>query len=79
MAALSIRELVNKLNSFAMKDPDVDKDAMIKNAWVASRNDPNYPEGTVIFEVISNNATLENLYASTHELTIYPDRLGTIN
>ena len=79
MAALSIRELVNKLNSFAMKDPEVDKDAMIKNAWVASRNDPLYPEGTVVFEVISNNATLENLYASTHELTIYPDKLGMIN
>lgn len=79
MAALSIRDLVRKLNDFAMKDPDVDKDAMIKNAWVASRNDRDYPEGTVVFEVISNNATIDNLHNTTHELTIYPDRLGMIN
>lgn len=79
MAALTIKDLVLKLNNYAMKDPEVDKDAMIKNARVASMFDPDYPEGTVIFEVIDNNSTLEKLEATTHELTIYPDRLGTIN
>lgn len=79
MIAISVGEFVRKLNNFVEKDPDINKEAFIKDAWVASKNDRNYPEGTVVFEVVDNNTSLENLYGSTHELSIYPDRISILN
>lgn len=79
MAALSLRELAQKLNYALAHDPEVDKNAMIRDSWVCNRDTRDYPEGTVIFETISNNATIENMKDSTHLLTIYPSKLGRIN
>ena len=79
MAALSIRELARKMNDSVMKDPSIDKEAFIRRARVCGQNDPNYPEGTIVFETVGNNSTLENLDGSIHELSVYPDWIGQLN
>ena len=79
MAALSVEEFSRKLANFIATDHEVNKEAFIKDAWVCGRNNKNYPEGTVVLEVVDNNTTIENLEMTTHELTIYPTRLGQLN
>ena len=66
MAALSIEEFSRKLANFIATDPDVDKEAFIKNAWVCGRNNRDYPEGTVVLEVVDNNSTIKNMELTTH-------------
>lgn len=67
------------MSDFVMRNPDINKEAMIKDAWVCSRNNREYPEGTVVFEVIDNNSTLEKIEETTHFLSISPSRIGKIN
>ena len=76
---MSVNDLIRKLNDYVSHSPEVNREGFIRDAWVCSRNDREYPEGTVVFEVVDNNATLKNFEDTTHLLTIYPDRIGIIN
>ena len=79
MAAISVKELAAKLNDFLENNKDFDKEAMIRDTWVCSMNNRDYPEGTIIFDLIGNNATEEAIYESSHQLVIYPTKLGRLN
>ena len=79
MAAISIKELVTKLNNFVMTDTDIDKEAMIADAWVCNGNNKEYPEGTLVFRTINSNATEDLLHDTEHQLIIYPNRVTKLN
>ena len=80
MIAISVKELVDKLNRFAKNNPNylLSKEEMVIDAYVAGPRDTQYPEGTVVFVVTENNLKVpENV--AIHELTIYPDKIGVLN
>ena len=79
MATVSVKELAAKLNDFLENNKDFDKEAMIKDSWVCNMNNRDYPEGTIIFDLIGSNATEEAIYETSHQLVIYPNKLGRLN
>ena len=66
---MTLKELIEKLNKVP-KHYHVETDKqLVTDAWIAGKNDKDYPPGTIIFECREDED-------NSHELSIYPDKIS---
>lgn len=76
---MTLEELIKKLNVVPKYYGVKSGGEVITDAWVAKANDPDYPEGTVLFQCRSCNIKAIMTKEDNHILSIYPNKATRLN
>ena len=75
---MTLKELIDKINTIPSKfgiDPEKE---VVTDAWIAGRNDRQYPPGTILFECQESNIKSVMTDEDIHILSIYPHRITNL-
>ena len=67
---MTLKELIDKLNKVPKHYHVEAEKQVIVDAWVAGKNDKDYPPGSILFECSDSTDDY------THILSVYPDRIN---
>lgn len=73
MTNITVKELAEKLNRLLRDNKGIDIGAKIYAAAVVGYGDPEYPQGTILFDCKSLDTTEPD-----HILSIYPTKIGRL-
>lgn len=67
---MTLKELIEKLNKIAKRNHiDIDKQ-IVTDAWIAGKNDANYPPGTILFDCLGPDGYGHILYVCPDKISI---------